>query len=395
MPVRVGIALALLAVAFAPPVSAAITVRDMLGRDVTLPAPPARIVSLVPSATEILFGLGADERLVGVTDYCDYPAAARRKPSVGGMVSPSLETIVTLRPDLVIATDEGNREETFAQLRRLGIPIFLVRAHRLADVAVVITRLAELAGRPDAARAMIEPMERRIAAVRRAVAPFRRPRVLYAVWPDPLIVPGRDAIVTELIDAAGGESITARDAESYPRFSLEAAIARDPEVIILATHGATTGAVSREKFARFASLAAVRAGARKPDIGTVDALKRALESAQSVAHSKIGASGLYFSGLLESLDIKLKKRVVVEKGPVGLVVAAGEAEIGIQQLCELAPVPGIDIVGPLPAPVQKLTHFAAAIPAHAANPQGARALVAQLDEAAVRAAMRKGGIELP
>lgn len=120
---------------------------------------------------------------------------------------------------------------------------------------------------------------------------------------------------------------------------------------------------------------AVRAGAPKPDIGSVEALKRALAGASSVAHSKVGASGIYFSELLQRLDITLKKRVVVEKGPVGLVVAAGDAELGVQQLCELAPVPGIEIVGPLPAPVQKMTHFSAGIPANAANPQGARALM--------------------
>src|SRR5439155_1506554 len=83
---------------------------------------PARIVSLVPSVTEILYALGAEERLVGVTDFCDYPPAARQRPSVGGMVNPNLEAIVALKPDLVIATTEGNGEETFAQLRRLGIP---------------------------------------------------------------------------------------------------------------------------------------------------------------------------------------------------------------------------------------------------------------------------------
>jgi len=138
---------------------------------------------------------------------------------------------------------------------------------------------------------------------------------------------------------------------------------------------------------------AVRAGAPKPDIGTVDALKRALESAQSVAHSKVGASGIYFAELIERLPLKLKKRVIVEKGPVGLVVARGEAEIGVQQLCELAPVAGIDIVGPLPAPVQKLTHFAAGIPAHAANPKGAAALIALLASDAARAGMLAGGIQ--
>jgi molybdate transport system substrate-binding protein len=85
---------------------------------------------------------------------------------------------------------------------------------------------------------------------------------------------------------------------------------------------------------------AVRAGAPRPDIGTVEAFKAALERAQSVAHSKVGASGIYFSELIDQLQLKLKKRVIVEKGPVGLVVARGEAEVGVQQLCELEPVPG-------------------------------------------------------
>jgi molybdate transport system substrate-binding protein len=124
---------------------------------------------------------------------------------------------------------------------------------------------------------------------------------------------------------------------------------------------------------------AVRAGARKPDIGSVEALKHALVSANSVAHSKVGASGIYFVELLERLDIRLKKRVVVDKGPVGLAVASGEAELGVQQLCELEPVPGIDIVGPLPDAVQKVTYFSAGIPSDAANPAGARALMERLE----------------
>ena len=140
---------------------------------------------------------------------------------------------------------------------------------------------------------------------------------------------------------------------------------------------------------------AVRAGARKPDIRSVDALVHALVSASSVAHSKVGASGIYFSQVLEDLKIegKLRKRIVVEKGPVGLVVARGEAELGVQQLCELAPVPGIDIVGPLPEPLQKLTWFSAGIAAGAANPQGAAALLDLLGSDSARAAMIESRIE--
>jgi molybdate transport system substrate-binding protein len=137
---------------------------------------------------------------------------------------------------------------------------------------------------------------------------------------------------------------------------------------------------------------AVRAGAPKPDISSVEALKRSLAAASSVAHSKVGASGIYFAELLQRLDIKLKKRVVVEKGPVGLVVAAGEAEIGVQQLCELAPVRGIDIVGPLPGPVQRVTQFSAGIPARAVNAKGALALIELLRSDKSRASMTQGGI---
>ncbi len=240
--------------------AAALTTRDMLGRPVTLAAPASRIVSLVPSVTEILFALGAEDRLVGVTDFCDYPPAARQKPSVGGMVSPNLEVLVSRKPDLVVATTEGTREETVAQLGRLRIPTYLVVAHRVTDVTALVSHLGELTGRRAAADALRARIEQRVDAVRRAVAPYRRPRVLYVLWPEPLIVPGRDALVTELIRLAGGESISAGDGDSYPRYSLEAAVAKAPEVILLANHGANTGPIDRERWQRLSELPAIRAG---------------------------------------------------------------------------------------------------------------------------------------
>ena len=259
-------AVVVLVVAFAAAPAAALTVRDMMGREVTLPAPPRRIVSLVPSVTELVFALGAEDRLVGRTDYCEYPPAARGKPSVGGMVNPSLETLVALKPDLVIATDEGNREETFQQLARLRIPTYLVHATRLSALLDLIGRVGELTGHAAAVAPLADGLTRRVDAVRRAVAPFPRPRVLYVIWPEPLIVPGRESLLTELIDVAGGESVTGQERQAYVRFSVEAAVALAPQVIVLADHASANGGGSGagrpepEKWRRFTSVPAIRAG---------------------------------------------------------------------------------------------------------------------------------------
>jgi iron complex transport system substrate-binding protein len=241
-------------------VGAAVQVTDGTGRTLTLPALPRRIVSLVPGVTEMLYVIGAEDRLVGRTDFCDYPPAARSKPSVGGTVSPSLEVLVTLKPDLVVATSAGNSDETRRQLERLRVPLYLVDPHGLSDVFRTMTRLGALTEREGRAAEVVAGLERRVRAVAVRVAALPRPRVLYVVWPEPLIVPGRGAAVTELIELAGGESVSADGPEGYPRYSVEAAVARGPEVIILARHGAGTAPYAREKWERFADLPAIRAG---------------------------------------------------------------------------------------------------------------------------------------
>jgi iron complex transport system substrate-binding protein len=254
---RAAAALSLLLLA-AP--AAALTLTDQTGRSLTLPAPPRRIVSLVPSVSETLFAIGAQDALVGVTDFCDYPPAARRKPRVGGMLAPSLETLVGLRPDLVVATPSGNREETFTELGRLGIPVYLVDPVRVADVLDLIARLGALTGRDAEAAQLAARLGARVKAVSDRVAPFPRPRVLYVLWPDPLVVPGRGTLVSELLSLAGADSVSAGAGQGYPRYSLEAAVAASPEVIILASHGAGQGPVAREKWGRFSALPAIRAG---------------------------------------------------------------------------------------------------------------------------------------
>jgi iron complex transport system substrate-binding protein len=233
---------------------------DPTGRRVMVDAPPRRIVSLVPSVTELLFAIGAQDRLVGVTDFCDYPPAARRKPRVGGMLAPSLESLVALRPDLVVATAAGNREETFTQLGRLGIGVYVVNPTSVREVLDLIARLGAITGREDAAQRLAASLRARIDRVASRVRPLPRPRVLYVVWPDPLIVPGRGALLTELLALAGGDSVTADAGEPYPRLSLEAAIARAPEVIFVASHGSEQASKAREKWERFTSLPAIRGG---------------------------------------------------------------------------------------------------------------------------------------
>ncbi|HEY3097983.1 MAG TPA: cobalamin-binding protein [Methylomirabilota bacterium] len=256
-------AAAVLAIVVLTSPAQALVVRDMLGRDVVLAAPPARIVSLVPSVTETAFALGGDARLVGVSDFCDWPPAARAKPRVGGMINPSLEAIVALKPDLVVGTDEGNREETFVQLQRLGIPVYVVHARRLAEMYELVTRVGELTGRTDAVAPLVAGIQRRIEAVRERVSGRPAPRVLYVLWPDPLLVPGRDSHLTEMIELAGGHSITAAEPVSYVRFSIEAAVARAPEVIVLADHSSgasTAGRAAPEKWQTLTSVPAIRAG---------------------------------------------------------------------------------------------------------------------------------------
>jgi len=211
-------------------------VRDMLGRRVVVPAHPARVVSLAPSMTEIVYALGAGSELVGVTEHCDFPSEAAAKPKVGGIYTPNFEAILTLRPDLVLATSEGNREEHIRGLEGLRLPVHVVRPTDFASVLESVEGVGRVLGREAEAARLAGSMRREADAIARAVGGARRPKVLYVLWGDPLIVPGRDTLITDLIRRAGGDSITAEESLPYPRLSIEEVVARGPEQIILAQH---------------------------------------------------------------------------------------------------------------------------------------------------------------
>jgi iron complex transport system substrate-binding protein len=240
--------------------SRAAEVQDMLGRRVTVPERPGRVVSLAPSLTEIAYAVGAGEQLVGVTEYCDFPREARAKPKIGGIYTPNFEVILTLKPDLVLATTEGNREEHIRGLEDLGIPVYVVRPLDFVTVLDSIERIGRVLGRETEARRRVDAMKRQADEVARAVHGVPRPRVLYVLWGDPLIVPGRDTLITDLIRRAGGESVTGDERLPYPRFSLEEAVARRPERIVLAQHGEVTVDERLREWQHLTLLPAVRQG---------------------------------------------------------------------------------------------------------------------------------------
>jgi iron complex transport system substrate-binding protein len=210
--------------------------------------------------TEIVYALGAADRLVGVTDHCDYPREATTKPRVGGIYTPNFEAILTLGPDLVLATSEGNREDDVRALARFRIPVYVVRPLDLSTVLESIARVGQLLGREAEGTRVVEAMRMRADAVTRAVAGARRPRVLYLLWGSPLIVPGRDTLITDLIRRAGGDSVSAGEPLAYPRFSMEEVLARRPERIVIARHGLASVDDRLREWTHLALLPAVREG---------------------------------------------------------------------------------------------------------------------------------------
>lgn len=212
------------------------TVADMLGRPVTIPDGPMRVVSLAPSLTEIVFALGRGDWLVGVTDFCDYPPEARSKPRIGGPMTPDLERVVRLRPDLVLATADGNPRETLAQFARLHIPVFAVKPEGYAGILGSAEAVGRALRAEGEAAALVQDIQGRVAAIRRAVALRPRPRVLYLVWADPLIAAGPATYIHDLMEMAGGENVVRERSVPYPRLSWEEVVGAAPEVILVASH---------------------------------------------------------------------------------------------------------------------------------------------------------------
>jgi ABC-type Fe3+-hydroxamate transport system substrate-binding protein len=213
---------------------------DELGRRVEVPDHPHRIVCLAPSITDAVFALGAGADVVAISDYTKYPAQALQKPSVGGTLHPSVETILSLHPDLVLGIQTKAQSESAEQITRLGIPVFLVDPKGLAGILRSVASLGHATNRDAQAATLLSNLNRRIAAVRARVKGKPTPTVFMPIWYDPILTIGKHAFITEIIEAAGGRSVTDDLAPDWPQISMEAVIARAPQALLLNRDGKLT-----------------------------------------------------------------------------------------------------------------------------------------------------------
>jgi len=232
-----------------------------------LASSPRRIVSLAPSTTEILFALGLGDRIAGVTSFCDYPEEARKKPKIGGMSNPSLEAVITMKPDLVVMTTDGNPKEFEARLRSLKIRTYVFTARRLAELPQGIRDMGVIVGAPEKSDSLAQEIQdgidryKKRNAARRTGRSATRKKVLFIIWPEPLIVAGPGTVMDDAIGLLGYENIAVSAKTSYPKYSIEEVIRQAPDVIFVGkASGMDIRDVSRKILNRLAPVPAVRNG---------------------------------------------------------------------------------------------------------------------------------------
>jgi iron complex transport system substrate-binding protein len=206
-------------------------VTDELGRKIQIPQTIHRVVSLAPSITETLYAIGVQDRLVADSDYCDYPPEAKQKQHVGGTISPSIEMIASLHPDVVLVTKGINRLDTVNSLASLGIPSYAMDPHSVAEILTSTQRLAELLNATQAGDKLATALRRQLAETQQRVAPYPPRRVLYVVWPQPLISIGQDTFMADALRYSGAISIV-NEPQSWPQISLEEVAKEQPEFLV-------------------------------------------------------------------------------------------------------------------------------------------------------------------
>ncbi|MCU1264826.1 MAG: ABC-type transporter cobalamide binding protein [Acidobacteria bacterium] len=217
---------------------------DEAGRKVRVPRHVNRIVSLAPNLTEIVYAVGAGDRLVGDTEYCDFPAEAKQVAKVGDTMHPSIERIIALRPEVVLVSTASQLEAFTKQLDEQRIAVYVTNPRSLEEVFHSIETLGDLFGTGERTSVLVAELRRRSARLESIIKPVRPVTVFYQVAGEPLYTIGRDAYLTDLVRHAGGVSVTADVPGAFPRYSDEAALAARPDAIILPTGGSMGSANS-------------------------------------------------------------------------------------------------------------------------------------------------------
>lgn len=208
---------------------------DEVGREVFLPHPPRRIVSLAPNITEILFSLGLDKEIVGVSIHCNFPEKAKAKVGVGSYISLDFERIVSLKPDLIIATGAGNTRDMVERLEKLGFPTYVIFPKNFNDVLKSIGHLGQVVGREKEAMGIVQGMSRRRQRVIEFTQGLPRPKIFLQIGEAPIVTVGKQSFADDLIRLAGGENIAGEEKEMYPRLGMEEILKRSPEVILISS----------------------------------------------------------------------------------------------------------------------------------------------------------------
>ena len=217
---------------------------DEAGRRVNLPVKIDRIISLAPNLTEIVYAVGGGDRLVGDTTYCDYPEQAKSVAKIGDTMHPSIERIISLKPQIVLVSTASQLEAFTQQLEAQQIGVYVTNPQSIDGIFRSIQTIGDLLGTHDQAASIVARLREREAAVESATKTAKPVRVFYQVAGEPLYTIGRDSYLTDLVKKAGGVSVTADVPTAFPRFSDEAALASRPDAIILPSGGSMGNANS-------------------------------------------------------------------------------------------------------------------------------------------------------
>ena len=218
-----------------PSPSPCATFKDALGREIPVPAPPKRMIALAPNLTEILYVLGLGDRVVGVTNHCNYPPEANLKPKVGSYVHLNVEQIISLSPDLVIGTMDGNERYILDLLEQAHIKVFFVNPREVRQAIETISTIGLVCGLPEKARHISDALTLRVNRVVEATRERKRPLVFLQIHIQPIMSVNRNTVHHDLIRLAGGDNMTADEPVTYPRISLEEVIRRKPQVLLVSS----------------------------------------------------------------------------------------------------------------------------------------------------------------